>query len=94
MSKRPQVEIELAEEVESRLDFPWRLIVFNDDIHTFDEVIHQLIKAVRVSREQAAAFAWEVHNSGKACVLEADFEDCFVANLILLEIQLITQIEG
>jgi ATP-dependent Clp protease adapter protein ClpS len=91
---RPDTDVELLEEHETRLDEPWKLILFNDDVHTFDEVIFQLIKAVNVDREQAEAWAWEVHLRGKACVLSATFEECFRANLILLEIQLITQIEG
>lgn len=91
---RPDTDVELLEKYETRLDEPWKLILFNDDVHTFDEVIFQLIKAVNVDREQAEAWAWEVHLRGKACVLSATFEECFRANLILLEIQLITQIEG
>lgn len=92
--RTPEEQTEVLDEVSSRLDEPWRLILFNDDTHTFDEVIFQLIKAVQASREQAEQWAWEVHTKGKACVFVGAFEQCFKANLILLEIQLITQIEG
>ncbi len=93
-SSGTQADTALEELTAVRLDMPWRLILFNDNIHTFDEVILQLIKAVNATVEQAQAWAWEVHSRGKACVLESSFEECFRANAVLLEIQLITQIEG
>ena len=34
-----------SEEVQDQVLSPWRLILFDDNIHTFDEVIEQLIKA-------------------------------------------------
>jgi ATP-dependent Clp protease adapter protein ClpS len=89
-----QVETAVEDLTAIRLDLPWRLLLFNDNIHTFEEVIVQLMKAVHTSVEQAQAWAWEVHTRGKACVLEASFEECFRANAVLLEIQLVTQIEG
>ena len=30
------------EQVEESIDTPWRLFLFDDDIHTFDEVIEQI----------------------------------------------------
>lgn len=73
---------------------PWRLILYNDDIHTFDEVINQLIKALGCSRNKAEEFTVEVHNKGKAVVFKGSFEECFEKNSILAEIQLITEIKG
>ena len=90
----PDVDVLVEEEVEERVTSPWRVIVYNDDIHTFEEVIVQLIKATGCSAEQAERHAWTIHTEGKDCVFEGDFEDCFRVQGVLREIQLVTEIEG
>lgn len=73
--------------------FASRVILFNDDFHTFDEVTTQIIKAVACSYERAEELTWEVHNRGKACVYEGELEDCLRVSSVLEEIALHTQIE-
>ena len=90
----PDVLEVVEEEVEEHLDMPWRVILYNDDIHTFDEVIMQLIKATGCSMSQAKAYAIQAHTQGKACVFEGTFEACFKVQGVLREIQLVTEIEG
>jgi ATP-dependent Clp protease adaptor protein ClpS len=90
----PDVETVEREETGVEVETPWRVILFNDDIHTFDEVIHQLIKATGCSAEQAERHAWTVHTQGKDCVFEGRFDECFRVQGVLREIQLVTQIEG
>lgn len=72
---------------------PAKVILFNDDIHTFEEVIAQLIKAIRCARSKAEALAWEVHNTGRAIVFSGEMPRCVEVSSILEEIQLMTQIE-
>jgi ATP-dependent Clp protease adaptor protein ClpS len=72
---------------------PAKVILFNDDVHTFDEVITQLIKATRCAQEKAEALAWEVHTRGKAMVFTGEMMRCVQVSSILEEIQLMTQIE-
>ena len=88
----PQVELE--EIIEEKIAMPWCVILFNDEIHTFDEVIYQLILATRCKVEQAEAWAREVHTKGKARVFEGALEECLKVNGILREIQLVTEIQG
>ncbi len=90
----PDVEVDVAEDTEERLGEPWRVILFNDEVHTFDEVILQLVKATGCSLSQAEALAWKVHMQGKAAVYEGPFEDCFRVQAVLGEIGLITELEG
>lgn len=90
----PDVEVLVEEETEERIATPWRVILYNDDIHTFDEVIAQLIKATGCTVAQAERHAWTVHTEGKDCVYEGEFEDCFRVQGVLREIQLVTEIEG
>ncbi len=93
-TESPDVVEVVEDEVEERLNAPWRVILYNDEIHTFDEVIMQLIKATGCSSEQARAYAFEAHLKGKASVYEGSFEDCFRVQSVLREIQLVTEIEG
>lgn len=90
----PETDVLVEEETEERTDEPWRVILYNDEIHTFDEVIRQLKKATGCSTGQAEDWAWEVHTKGKANVFEGSFEDCFQVQGVLREIQLVTEIEG
>lgn len=88
----PDVVTETTDE--TRLDTPWRVIVYNDEIHTFDEVIVQLIKATGCTTAQAEQHAWTIHTQGKDCVFQGEFTECFRVQGILREIQLVTEIEG
>jgi len=72
---------------------PAKVILFNDEIHTFEEVIGQLIKALKCGTKKAEALTWEVHNSGKAAVFEGAMDECVRVSGTLEEIGLHTQIE-
>lgn len=87
-------EKEVPEVVElNGTTIPARVILFNDDWHTFDEVIAQIIKAINCSYQKAEALTWEVHNKGKAAVFEGEISECFKVASVLEEIALHTQIE-
>ncbi len=92
--KGPQVDVLVETEEEEAVDTPWRLILYDDDIHTFDEVINQLIKALGCNRPKAEELTYKVHFEGKALVYEGSFEECLKINTVLQEIQLITEIKG
>ena len=87
----PRVEIE--KDIDVAIQEPATVILFNDEIHTFDEVIDQLIKALRCDTTKAEALTWEVHNSGKAAVYKGEMSECLKVNGVLEEIALHTQIE-
>lgn len=80
--------------VEERVDTPWRVIVYNDDIHTFEEVILQVVKATGCTTERAELHAWTIHTQGKDSVYQGEFFECFRVQGVLREIQLVTEIEG
>jgi ATP-dependent Clp protease adapter protein ClpS len=81
-------------EVEDDEKTPWRVMLFDDDIHTFEEVINQLMKALHCDTPYAEELTLQVHNEGKAKVFEGSFEACLDVNGVLEEIQLITEIKG
>ena len=91
MQQNPLGKEELDDDVQTQE--PAKVILFNDDVHTFDEVIGQLVKATKCTREKAEALAWEVHNNGRAVVFGGDLNKCVEVSSILEEIQLMTQIE-
>lgn len=84
------VEHEVSEDTTTGLAF--RVILYNDDWHTFDEVINQLIKATHCSFEKARSFAFEVHVKGKAIVFSGDLSNCLKVSSILEEIELHTEV--
>lgn len=92
----PDVEVEDQPEERSTKDEdnPWKLILYNDEVHTFQEVISQLIKALGCTQSKAEKIAAKAHKNGKALVYEGSFEECFEINTILQEIQLVTEIKG
>lgn len=74
------------------LELPFMVVLFNDDYHSFDEVINQLLKAVRCSFEKARSLTFEVHVKGKAIVHHGSLNSCLKVSSILEEIELHTQI--
>lgn len=93
MSQQKPQEIELPDiNEESTVGLPFSVILYNDDWHTFDEVIEQLIKAVNCSYNKARSFAFEVHVKGKALVFSGDLQNCLKVSGILEEIALHTQV--
>ena len=69
-----------------------RVVLYNDDWHTFDEVINQLIKATECTYDKARGFAFEVHVKGKAIVFNGPLNQCLKVSSVLEEIALNTQI--
>jgi ATP-dependent Clp protease adapter protein ClpS len=71
----------------------WRVVLFNDDVHTFDEVIFQIIKAVRCTRSIAEKHTWEVHTKGRSIVYAGEMSNCVRVSAVLEEIALKTEIQ-
>lgn len=94
VTTKPDADLLEVPEVEEEEDTPWKLILYDDDVHTFDEVITQLIKALNCGVPKAEELTWKVHNEGKAVVYEGTFEDCLKINSVLQEIELNTEIKG
>lgn len=86
-------EITITEKEENvDIGIPFKVILYNDDWHTFDEVIAQLIKAIKCSFVKARDFAFEVHVKGQANVFTGALSECLKVSSILEEIELHTQV--
>ena len=49
---------------------PWKLIVWNDDVNTFEWVIKSLVEICDHNFDQAEQCAWIIHYKGKYAVKE------------------------
>ena len=94
LESTPTPETDSEEAVEEEIQTPWKVVLYDDDVHTFDEVIAQIMKATGCSLAKAEELTWKVHNDGKAIVYEGDFEKCLQVDIVLKEIQLISEIKG
>jgi ATP-dependent Clp protease adaptor protein ClpS len=70
-----------------------RVILFNDEVHSFDDVIYQLIKAIECSYDEGEKMAWTVHTEGKCEVYHGVVEECLHVSAVLEEIELKTTID-
>lgn len=83
---------EQDEDTDSIIGLPFKVILYNDDWHSFDDVINQLMKAVHCTFEKARDYAFEVHVKGKASVFTGELQHCLKVSSILEEIALHTQV--
>ncbi len=83
---------DVIEDTITEIGLQSRVVLYNDDWHSFDEVIFQLIKATECTFEQARDFSFEVHVKGKAIVFIGTMHGCLKVSSILEEIALNTQI--
>lgn len=51
------------------------LVVFNDDVNTFDHVIETLIRVCRHTPEQAEQCTWLIHYRGKCAVRSGEYDE-------------------
>lgn len=73
MSTRPQQweETDVLTETEE----PWSLVVWNDEVNTFEWVIETLMEVCGHSSEQAEQCAFIIHYKGKYAVKQGSYDD-------------------
>ena len=89
----PVIEREEEKDTDVVTQEPAKVLLFNDEVHTFDEVIGQIIKATGCDIAKAESLTWEVHTRGKAIVYTGEMTRCIEVSGVLEEIELMTQIE-
>jgi ATP-dependent Clp protease adaptor protein ClpS len=62
-------------EVLTKNDEPWNLIVWNDEVNTFEWVIETLMEVCKHSEEQAEQCAMLIHTQGKYVVKQGSYKD-------------------
>lgn len=93
MGTQVQEETLSLEEVLSALKINHNLILWNDEVNTFEHVINCLMKYLDYTESQAERIAWIVHNDGKCIVLEGSYTEVEVYRKILQQEGLTVSVE-
>lgn len=72
---KPDYNEELETDVLEEVSNTSQLIVWNDEVNTFDWVIETLIEVCKHTPEQAEQCAMFIHTKGKYAVKEGDYEN-------------------
>ena len=83
----PELDIEVAEKVENKI------VLFNDEVNTFDHVIDMLVEACDHTPIQAEQCSLIVHYKGKCKVKTGEYEDLEPRCSKLLEAGLTAEIQ-
>jgi ATP-dependent Clp protease adaptor protein ClpS len=75
MKTQTDIAYEEIVEVEEAIDDPFHLVVWNDEVNTFEWVIESLIEICQHSYEQAEQCAYIIHFKGKYAVKHGTYED-------------------
>jgi ATP-dependent Clp protease adaptor protein ClpS len=93
MPTEVQEETLTLEEILASLKEMHHLILWNDDVNTFEHVIYCMMKYLDYSEPQSEKIAWKVHNDGKCPVLEGSFTEMEVYRKILQQEGLTVSVE-
>ena len=90
---KPYVSPETSEEVDTLEDSGCSLVLWNDDVHTFDYVIKALVDICRITYAQAEQCAILVHCHGKCAVKHGSYSELLPMHQALLDKQLTSEIQ-
>ncbi|MCG7858607.1 ATP-dependent Clp protease adaptor ClpS [Flavihumibacter sp.] len=77
LNYKEEFDHELKEDIDVLTETanPYQLIVWNDEVNTFEWVIETLIEVCGHSSEQAEQCAMLIHTQGKYAVKNGDYDD-------------------
>ncbi len=77
MKYAPETEVEVIEQIDLDEDQVklYALVIFNDDVNSFDFVIETLVNVLEHSREQAEQCTLIIHFKGKCAVKNGEFDE-------------------
>ena len=70
-------------DVSNIFGMPHNVILFNDNVNSFEDVIIQIIAAVNCSPSRAGSIALEAHEKGRAVAFSGHLERCESVESIL-----------
>lgn len=68
-------EVDVLQEVTRKTFSQKEIVIHNDDVNTFDHVIHCLMEICDHDVIQAEQCAWIVHHNGKCSVKRGNFDE-------------------
>lgn len=90
---QPREEIEKEIDRQFHVGKPYRVILFNDEVHSMEEVAGQIVRATGCTAEKAWAIMLAAHTQGRAQVIAAHRERCEHVAAVLEEIRLGVKVE-
>ena len=87
-----KIQTQEEQEVATLSDEGCRLVLYNDDYHTFDYVIKALVDICRHTTDQAEQCAILVHCRGKCAVNNGSYDELLPMHTAMLDKQLTTEI--
>lgn len=69
-----EVEFDEQVAVNEQTVYSKNLVIYNDDVNTFDHVIDSLVKVCKHEVIQAEQCTWIIHYNGKCAVKEGDMD--------------------
>ncbi|MCC6483976.1 MAG: ATP-dependent Clp protease adaptor ClpS [Armatimonadetes bacterium] len=85
--------IQQIQDLEGERSPAYRVILFDDDEHSMDQVSLQIQKATGYSLQKAEVIMLEAHLTGQAVVYSGDFDDCNRVAGVLRQIGLQVSVE-
>lgn len=67
---------DLREDQKSKLDGGWRVILYNDNVHKFEDVVLWIQKATGCSLDVAQHVTFTAHRVGRAVCFEGGKAEC------------------
>lgn len=93
MNKKHTDPFELLLELEEKVENDRNIVLYNDDVNTFDFVIETLVKVCKHETLQAEQCAYIVHYNGKCAVKQGSFKQLKPLCSAMLERGLTAEIE-
>ena len=90
--QKPYTSPQTNDEVDTLEDSGCSLVLWNDDVHTFDYVIKALVDICRHTEEQAEQCAILVHCHGKCAIKHGAYTELLPMHQALLDKQLTSEI--
>lgn len=86
--------IKQIESIAEEYELSWRVLLYNDDFHSMDEVVLQIQKATGYSLEKSEAIMLEAHTTGAAIVYVGEQDECAKVAAVLEQIGLSVAVES
>lgn len=76
MDGNTQEQVSVETDTRTKVLRNWRVILYNDEDHTYDYVVEMIVTVCGLAREQAFRCAVEVDLTGRTTVFYGKEEDC------------------
>jgi len=69
-------DLKTTTDISTLLGKPHKVVLFNDEHHSFEEVVIHVQRSVKCDLNKAYSITIEAHNNGKAIAYQGNLETC------------------